>query len=125
MLPMCYMWLYSDHGDRHSRAEGQLEPVYSASRSGTTDCRVTAHGRVVAELVPPESDTRKFPGSRWDELIAAGILHPPVETGDQFEDWPNIRLPPELLGEPPSLVTIVTRDGRVRENAEALGYAVE
>jgi len=31
----------------------------------------------------------------------------------------------ELLGEPPPLVTVVTRDVRVRENAEALGYAVE
>jgi predicted nucleic acid-binding protein len=31
----------------------------------------------------------------------------------------------ELLGEPPALTTIVTRDARVRENAEALGYAVE
>ena len=31
----------------------------------------------------------------------------------------------ELLGEPPQLVTIVTRDGRVRDNAQALGYAVE
>jgi predicted nucleic acid-binding protein len=31
----------------------------------------------------------------------------------------------ELLGEPPPLITIVTRDSRVRENAEALGYAVE
>ena len=31
----------------------------------------------------------------------------------------------ELLGEAPPLVTIVTRDGRVRENAEALGYRVE
>lgn len=30
----------------------------------------------------------------------------------------------ELLGEPPQLVTIVTRDVRVRGNAEALGYAV-
>jgi predicted nucleic acid-binding protein len=30
----------------------------------------------------------------------------------------------EHLGEPPPLVTIVTRDSRVRENAEALGYAV-
>jgi predicted nucleic acid-binding protein len=30
----------------------------------------------------------------------------------------------ELLGEPPQLVTIVTRDTRVRENAQALGYAV-
>jgi predicted nucleic acid-binding protein len=31
----------------------------------------------------------------------------------------------EMLGEPAPLVTIVTRDGRVRENAEALGYMVE
>ena len=31
----------------------------------------------------------------------------------------------ELLGEPPQLVTIVTRDIRVRDNARALGYAVE
>lgn len=31
----------------------------------------------------------------------------------------------EQLGEPPALVTIVTRDARVRENALALGYAVE
>lgn len=31
----------------------------------------------------------------------------------------------ELLGEAPPLVTIVTRDDRVRKNAEALGYIVE
>ena len=31
----------------------------------------------------------------------------------------------EVLAEPPALVTIVTRDARVRENARALGYAVE
>ena len=31
----------------------------------------------------------------------------------------------ELLGEPPPLITVVTRDVRVRENSEALGYAVE
>jgi hypothetical protein len=30
----------------------------------------------------------------------------------------------EVLDEPPQLVTIVTRDARVRENARALGYAV-
>jgi predicted nucleic acid-binding protein len=29
------------------------------------------------------------------------------------------------LAEPPALVTIVTRDARVRDNARALGYAVE
>ena len=31
----------------------------------------------------------------------------------------------ESLGEPPQLMTIVTRDHRVRENAKALGYPVE
>jgi predicted nucleic acid-binding protein len=31
----------------------------------------------------------------------------------------------ELLGEPPPLIVVVTRDVRVRENAEALGYTVE
>ena len=31
----------------------------------------------------------------------------------------------ELLGEPPQLITVVTRDDRVRENAKALGYSVE
>jgi prevent-host-death family protein len=54
---------------------------------------VTAHGRVIAELVPPGRGAATSPGSRWDELIAAGILHPPVEAGDPFEDWPDIRLP--------------------------------
>jgi len=31
----------------------------------------------------------------------------------------------ESLGEPPQLVTFVTRDDRVRDNAKALGYVVE
>lgn len=31
----------------------------------------------------------------------------------------------ELLGEPPALITVIARDIRVRENSEALGYAVE
>jgi predicted nucleic acid-binding protein len=31
----------------------------------------------------------------------------------------------ESLGEPPQLMSIVTRDHRVRENAKALGYSVE
>ena len=30
----------------------------------------------------------------------------------------------ELLGEAPQLVTVVTRDARVRENAEAFGFVV-
>jgi predicted nucleic acid-binding protein len=30
----------------------------------------------------------------------------------------------ELLGDPPQLMTLITRDGRIRENAKALGYAL-
>ena len=60
---------------------------------------VTAHGRVVAELVPPGHSARTAPRSRWGELIAAGILHRPVESGDPFEDWPDIRLPPGTAAE--------------------------
>jgi prevent-host-death family protein len=60
---------------------------------------VTAHGRVVAELVPPGGDAQAPSRSRWEELIAAGILHPPAEAGDPFEDWPDIRLPPGTAAE--------------------------
>ena len=60
---------------------------------------VTAHGRVVAELVPPGHNARTSPRSQWDELVAAGILHPPMEEGDPFEDWPDIRLPPGTAAE--------------------------
>jgi prevent-host-death family protein len=60
---------------------------------------VTAHGRVVAELVPPGTATPTSPRSRWDELVAAGMLHPPIEAGDPFEDWPDIRLPPGTAAE--------------------------
>ena len=31
----------------------------------------------------------------------------------------------ELLGEPPPLITVVTRDVRIQDNARSLGYAVE
>jgi prevent-host-death family protein len=55
--------------------------------------RVTAHGRVVAELVPPGARASRASIGRWEELMAAGLLHPPVEAGDPFEDWPDIRLP--------------------------------
>jgi len=54
---------------------------------------VTAHGRVVAELVPPGSGSGARNRSAWDELLESGVLHPPLESGDPFEDWPDIRLP--------------------------------
>jgi prevent-host-death family protein len=53
---------------------------------------ITAHGRVVAELVPPGAKTRGGP-SRFDELVASGVIRPPLEAGDPTEGWPDIRLP--------------------------------
>ena len=53
---------------------------------------ITAHGRVVAELVPPGAKTTGAP-SRFDELVASGIIRPPLEAGDPTEDWPDLALP--------------------------------
>ena len=30
---------------------------------------------------------------RFDELVATGVIRPPLETGDPTEGWPDIRLP--------------------------------
>ena len=54
---------------------------------------ITAHGRVVAELVPPGTRTKADSPSRFEELIANGVIRPPLEAGDPTEDWPDIRLP--------------------------------
>lgn len=53
---------------------------------------ITAHGRVVAELVPPGAKTAGTP-SRFDELVASGVIRPPLEAGDPMEGWPDIALP--------------------------------
>ena len=56
-----------------------------------------------------------------DVLVRAGRPFPvePIRTLDAVH-----LATVELLGEPPQLVTIVTRDERVRANARALGYMV-
>ena len=53
---------------------------------------ITAHGRVVAELVPPGSESRRD-RKPFDDLVASGIIRPPVEAGDPAYGWPDIRLP--------------------------------
>lgn len=49
---------------------------------------VTAHGRVVAELVPPSQKRKsKAPKqlSRWERMVASGAIRPALEDGDPFE----------------------------------------
>lgn len=55
---------------------------------------VTAHGRVVAELVRPSGGSGASRRSRYDDLIATGVIQPAAEEGDPLEDWPDIHLPP-------------------------------
>src|ERR1022692_2211346 len=45
---------------------------------------VTAHGRGVAELVPP-SVSKAGHRSRYDELVATGVIRPALEAGDPLE----------------------------------------
>jgi len=54
---------------------------------------VTAHGRVVAVLGPVEKEASGRRRTRFDELVADGIIRLPTEAGDPLEDWPAIRLP--------------------------------
>lgn len=49
---------------------------------------VTAHGRVVAELVPPGTTRPRKSAqklSRWEQMIADGKVQLAVEKGDPFE----------------------------------------
>lgn len=54
---------------------------------------VTAHGRLVAELVPPSTASTAGRRNRYEELIATGVIRPALEGGDPLENWPDIRLP--------------------------------
>jgi prevent-host-death family protein len=60
---------------------------------------VTAHGRVVAELVPAAKKSRALHRSRYDELVATGVIRPALEPGDPLEEWPDIHLPPGTAAE--------------------------
>jgi prevent-host-death family protein len=51
---------------------------------------VTAHGRVVAELVPPGAGAGR--SSRYEELVAAGVIVPAAEHDVAPPEWPDIRL---------------------------------
>ena len=52
---------------------------------------VTAHGRIVAELVPPNS-LRPSHSGELERLVVSGVITPPAEDGDPLEDCPEIRL---------------------------------
>jgi prevent-host-death family protein len=54
---------------------------------------VTAHGRVVAELVPPSAGSLGRRLGRYEALVAEGLIRPAVEPGELPDRWPAISLP--------------------------------
>lgn len=59
---------------------------------------VTAHGRVVAELIPPTRAGARS-GGRYESLVASGIIEPAAEPGPSLPEWPDIALPPGAAAE--------------------------
>lgn len=55
---------------------------------------ITVHGRVVAELGPPRAEPAAPPLSRIDQMIAEGLVRPPLKPGPHTWRWPDINLPP-------------------------------
>ncbi len=53
---------------------------------------VTAHGRIVAELVPP-SRSKGARRTQYETLVATGVIRPALDPGDPLEGWPDLRLP--------------------------------
>ena len=51
---------------------------------------VTAHGRLVAELGPPPAARPSL--SRYQQLIADGVITPAIEEGDPLEGWERLAL---------------------------------
>ena len=52
---------------------------------------ITDRGRLVAELGPPTKTVTA--GSRYAELVAAGIIRPALERGNPLADMPKLKLP--------------------------------
>jgi prevent-host-death family protein len=63
---------------------------------------VTHRGHAVGVILPVDldeavsallpRDAQRHRSGRFEELLAAGMIRPPIEAGDPAEDWPDIRL---------------------------------
>ena len=112
------------------RAEGQrVTSALTLTETNRAVLRARLSGRITAQqeraaLLTLKHFTRRVHIVTVTEAILAhaGRRFPvePVRTLDAIH-----LATAEALGDPPALVTIVTRDVRVRDNANALGYPVE
>ena len=86
-------WRYWNDAGCDPRFEHNLSRYIRRIETGER-IAVTAHSRVVAELVPPSTQAKGGRRSRYEELIAAGMIRPALEGGDPLAGWPDIQLPP-------------------------------
>ena len=124
--------LEKDHAARRSLQQQKRRRITSALTFAEAS-RALVRARVNKRLTPEDERA----GLRWlqtfrrrcdivaiSEAVLARASRPfpaePIRTLD------GIHLATaELLGESPQLITIITRDNRIIENAKALGYAIE
>lgn len=123
--------LEGDKAARSSiRAKGQrVTSALTAAEASRAVLRARLLGRITAQqeraalLTLQRFERRCYVVSVSEAILArAGRRFPvePVRTLDAIH-----LATAEALGDPPALVTIVTRDLRVRDNASALGHPVE
>jgi len=112
------------------RAPGRLvTSALTLAEAGRAIIRARATGRVTAvEERAAVRGLSTFAGRCFVVGVNADVL---VRVARRFPAEPVRTLDAvhlatvEWLGEPPALVTVITRDLRVRDNALAMGYVVE
>lgn len=121
-------------GDAEARqaveGEGQR---FASALTFAESARAVLRARLAGQLNPNAERTILRRLRRIEERCEVAEISPPVlaRASRPFAVEPVRTLDAihlatvELLGEQPQLVTIVTRDRRIRENAIAMGYAVE
>lgn len=112
------------------RAHGQrVTSALTVAETGRAVLRARLSGRITAQqeraaMLTLQTFTRRCHIVSVTEAILAHVGRPfpvePIRTLDAIH-----LATAEALGDPPALVTIVTRDLRVRDNARALGHPVE
>jgi len=112
------------------RAAGRrVTSALTLAEAGRAIIRARATGRLAADQEPAAARALQLFARRCDlvavtDAVLARVGRPfPIEPVRTLESLHLATA--EVLDDAPQLVTIVTRDRRVRDNARALGYPVE
>src|SRR5207249_8549720 len=76
-----------------STGTGQLKDTFSRYIRRIEAGNASRVRRTVAKLARTGVAAKRHGPSPVDELVAAGMIRPPLESGDPTDEWPDIRLP--------------------------------